>query len=301
VKLVASAVLFLTPILWASYYAVTKEALNRFEPAAFATLDVLVALPFGIAILIAWRKHITRTEVTGGVVLGVILACELLVYTFALDYTTATNAGFIPSSQGFLAILIAAVALRQRIPPPTWMAGLLCLAGVLLVILESPESGGHWRGDALLFLGTIIFTIYVFAIDRITSGDKIALWPCFGVELVTVAIIIGAVSPFFVDWSSFGQPVSTDAYVILYVGIATTVAPAAICIFFQPYVSPIYVAFIFVLEPLWAALVSTLYLGETVTTLAYVGGAMILIAALANTVHDNLSDLARPERQLARS
>ena len=67
--------LFLTPILWASYYAITKEALDRFEPAAFAALDVLVALPFGIAIVIAWRRHITRSEVTGGVILGAILAC----------------------------------------------------------------------------------------------------------------------------------------------------------------------------------------------------------------------------------
>ena len=300
-KLVASAVLFLTPILWASYYAVTKEALDRFEPAAFATLDVLVALPFGIAIVIAWRKHITRSEVIGGVILGVILASELLVYSFALDYTTATNAGFIPSSQGFLAIVISAVALRQQVPVPTWIAGLLCFAGVLLVILESPDSGGHWRGDALLFLGTFIFTAYVFAIDRIASGNKVALWPCLGVELVTVAVIIVAVSPFFVDWSSFTQPAVSDVYIILYVGVATTVAPAAICIFFQPYVSPIYVAFIFVLEPLWAALVSTLYLGETVTTLAYIGGGMILIAALANTIHDNLSDLAKPEGQLVRS
>lgn len=298
-KLVASAMLFLTPILWASYYAVTKEALDRFEPAAFATLDVLVALPFGIAIVIAWRKHITRREVVGGIILGAILACELLVYTFALDYTTATNAGFIPSSQGFLAIVIAAIVLRQRVPAPTWLAGLLCFAGVLLVILESPESGGHWRGDGLLFLGTLIFTTYVFAIDRIVSDKKVALWPCFGIELVTVAAIIGAVSPVFVDWSTFSQPATSDVYVLLYVGIATTVAPAAICIFFQPYVSPIYVAFIFVLEPLWAALVSTLYLGETVTTLAYVGGGMILIAALANTIHDNLSGLVKPERQPA--
>ena len=298
-KLVASAVLFLTPILWASYYAVTKEALDRFEPAAFATLDVLVALPFGIAIVIAWRKHLDRATVMGGIVLGALLACELLVYSFALDYTTATNAGFIPSSQGFLAIVIAAFALRQRVPVPTWIAGILCLTGVLLVVLESPSSGGHWRGDALLFLGTFIFTAYVFAIDRIASGRKVALWPCFGVELVTVAVIIGAVSPFFVDWSTFAQPATSDVYVILYVGIATTVAPAAICIFFQPYVSPIYVAFIFVLEPLWAALVSTLYLGETVTTLAYVGGGMILIAAAANTIHDNLS--AEPEAQLAGS
>ena len=288
-KLVASAVLFLTPILWASYYAVTKEALQRFEPVVFATLDVLVALPFGVAIVIFWRKHIDRATMIGGMVLGALLACELLVYSFALNYTTATNAGFIPSTQGFLAIIIAAFALRQRIAAPTWIAGLVCLMGALLVVLESPNSGGHWGGDALIFLGTFIFTAYVFAVDRIASGNKIPLWPCFGVQLVTVAVIIGAVSPFFVDWSEFSQPATADVYIILYVGIATTVAPAAICIFFQPYVSPVYVAFIFVLEPLWSALVSTLYLGETVTTLAYVGGGMILIAALANTIHDNLS------------
>ena len=300
-RLVASVVLFLTPVLWASYYAVTKEALDRFEPAAFAALDVLVALPFGIAILVAWRRHIDRATLIGGVVLGTILAGELLAYTFALNYTTATNAGFIPSTQGFVAILIASVVLRHKIPVPTWLAGLLCLAGALLVVMESPNSGGHWGGDALVFLGAFIFTIYIFAVDRVVKGGQVALWPCFGVELVTVAVIVCAVSPIFVDWGSFTAPAVSDYYVILYVGIATTVLPTAICIFFQPYVSPVYVAFIFVLEPLWSALVCNLYLGETVTTLAYLGGGLILIAALANTVFDNIRAIGRPERQLAGS
>jgi drug/metabolite transporter (DMT)-like permease len=51
----------------------------------------------------------------------------------------------------------------------------------------------------------------------------------------------------------------------------------------QKRVSPVSVAFIYVFEPIWSALLARLYLGETLTLRGYVGGALIVSGALMHT------------------
>lgn len=282
----AACLLFLNPILWASYFAVTKEALERFDPAVFATLDVLVALPFGILILAFTWKRLNRKVVFAGTVLGCFFAAEILTEMYALDHTTATNAGFLPSLQGFLAILIAYLVLRRRVSSVNWLAGVLSLAGAVILLVESPKAGGHWYGDLLALLAMVIFTVHVFAIDKLTSDRSLGLLPCFGVELVVAAVIVSFGSLFLADWQSFTLPGGRDVLIILYVGVITTVLPTAIAIFFQSYVSPVYVIFIYMIEPLWMALIAFLYIGETLTALGYLGGGLIVFGAIMNTLRD---------------
>lgn len=282
----AACLLFLNPILWASYFAVTKEALDRFDPAVFATLDVLVALPFGIVILAFTWKQLNRKVLIAGTVLGCFFSAEMLTEMYALDYTTATNAGFLPSLQGFLAILIAVLVLRRSVSASNWFAGFLSLAGAVILLIESPKTGGHWFGDMLALLAMVIFTVHVFAIDKFTSDRSLGLLPCFGVELVVAALIISIGSLFLADWQSFTPPVGRDLLIIFYVGAVTTVLPMAIAIFFQPYVSPVYVIFIYMIEPLWMALIAFLYIGETLTAIGYFGGGLIVFGAIVNTLRD---------------
>ena len=71
---VAALVFLLNPILWASYYAVIKGALDRFEPAVFAALDMLVVLPCGLVVMVATRSRINAKVVGVGVFLGSMLA-----------------------------------------------------------------------------------------------------------------------------------------------------------------------------------------------------------------------------------
>ena len=282
----AAFILFLNPILWASYFAVTKDALDRFDPAVFATLDTLVALPFGIVILAFTWKQLNRRVLIAGFVLGCFFSAETLTEMYALDYTTATNAGLIPGLEGVLAILITVLVLRRSVSNANWLAAILSLVGVAILLAESPKTGGHWFGDLLALLAMVIFTLHVFAIDKLTSDKTLRLLPCFGVELVVAALITGSGSLLLADWQSFTPPDDHDSLILLYVGVVTTVLPAAIAIFFQPYVSPVYVIFVYMIEPLWVVLIAFIYLGETLTVLGYFGGGLIVFGAFMNMLFD---------------
>ena len=276
----------LNPILWASYFAVTREALDRFDPAVFATLDMMAALPFGLAILAFTWKRLNRQALYAGAVLGCFHAGETLLEMYALDHTTATNTGVIANLQGIVAIFIAVVILGRRVGPSTGLAGLLSLAGVAILMLESAEAGGHWYGDVLAILAMVVFTVHIFAIDHFTADAKLSIVCCLGVEQVVAALVTGAGSTVLADWSTFTMPGQSDTLIIFYLAVFTGLLPSAIALFFQPYVSPVYVVFVYLIEPLWVALIAFLYIGETLTPIGYMGGGLIIVGALINTLFD---------------
>ncbi len=285
-KSLAAFLFFLNPILWASYFAVTREALDRYEPAVFATLDMMAALPFGLAILALTWKRLNRKALFAGFVLGCFHASETLLEMYALDHTTATNTGVVANLQGIVAIFIAVVILGRRVGPPTWFAGLLSLAGVAILMLESAKAGGHWYGDVLAILAMVLFTIHIFAIDHFTSDTKLSIVCCLGVEQVVAALVAGAGSTVLADWSSFSMPGQSDMLIIFYIAVFTGLLPSAIALFFQPYVSPVFVVFVYMIEPLWVALIAFLYIGETLTMVGYLGGGLVVLGAVINTLFD---------------
>src|SRR5579885_3807224 len=93
--------------------------------------------PAGLLIVLCSWKHISRTVVKRGVLLGSTLCLALFTIAIALKYTTATSTAFFPALNGFVAALIAWALFRESMRGATWLAGLLSLAGAALLIFTS--------------------------------------------------------------------------------------------------------------------------------------------------------------------
>ena len=206
--------------------------------------------------------------------------------TLALKHTTATNTAFFPSLNGIIAALIAWGVLRSRIRRATWIAGGISSAGALLLIFESPQQGGHWGGDLIALLAAFLYTCYIFSVDHEVHRKDVAPWPLFGVELVTMVVLTALGAALFGDWSAVKPELPRDALVILYIGFGTTFLPTAISIFMQKYTAPVTVAFIYVFEPVWSALLARAYLGEELALRGYLGGALIVCGAFLHTWYE---------------
>lgn len=283
-KKFATMLFLLNTILWATYYAISKEALQRIDPIIFSFLELSILVPAALCILFFTRKRITREVLRRGVILGMWLGAAVFTTTIALKYTTATNTAFFPSLNGFLAALIAWVVLRQRISRGTWLAGVISVIGACLMIFESPTAGHWWGGDGIAFLGAFFYTCYLFRVDHDAGLEEdIARLPLFAVELLTMAVLGTIAALIFGDWHAFHPALPKDIWVVVYIGFATTFLPTIIATFMQRYVSPVTTSFIYILEPIWSALAAALYLGEVLGFRSYLGGACIIIGAVLNT------------------
>lgn len=286
-KTIAFACFVLNTVLWATFYVVSKEALTRIDPFVYTALEAGSTLPAAaLILLIAWRRDraaFTRPLLKRGVRLGAVLAATVLSSTLALKHTTATNTAFFPSLNGVIAALIAWGLLGRRIKRATWIAGGISSAGALLLIFERPPQGGHWGGDLIALLAAFLYTCYIFSVDREVHREDLAPWPLFGLELVTLVVLTALGSALFGDWSAVKPELPRDALVILYIGFGTTFLPTAISLFMQRYTAPVTVAFIYIFEPVWSALLAWAYLGEALTLRGYLGGALLVFSALFHT------------------
>lgn len=279
-KLIAGSAFLLNTVLFATYYAVTKEALSRIDPIIFTFFEMVSLAPAGLLIVLCSWKQLTRAVVKRGIVLGSVLCLALFTIAIALKYTTATSTAFFPALNGFVAALIAWALFREPLKGATWLAGVLSLAGAALLILTS--SMGNVRGTLIAFLGGLFYTGYIFLCDH-EQKDEQAQWPLFGIELLTTALWANLVALLFGDWQAVHAVLPKDIWVVLYVSVVCTFIPTLITVLLQKYISPVTVSFIYILEPVLGAVVANLYLGEVLPVQGYLGGALVVLGALINT------------------
>jgi drug/metabolite transporter (DMT)-like permease len=204
----------------------------------------------------------------------------LFTIAIALKYTSATGTAFFPALNGFLAAFAAWVFLRQPITKATWFAGLLSVVGAAMLIINSPMGGA--RGALIAFLGGLFFTGYVFLAEH-EQKDESEHWPLFGIELLTMAVWANLLVLLFGDWQSVHPSLPKDIWVILYVAGACTFLPTLITVLMQKHISAVTVSFIYILEPVLGAIVSNIYLHETLPLDAYIGGGLIVVGAIVHT------------------
>lgn len=294
-KVAAIFAFMLNTVLFATYYSVSKEALQRIDPIIFSYFEMMSLVPAALCILILSRRQITRAVVRRGVVLGSSLCLALFTIGIALKYTSATSTAFFPSLNGFLAAFIAWIFLRQPIAKATWFAGLLSIAGAALLILNA-EMGGI-RGSLIAFLGGLFFTFYVFLSDQ-EQKEKMPPWPLFGIELLTMALWANLVVLLFGDWQAVHPALPKDIWVVLYVAGACTFLPTLIAAVMQKYLSAVTVSFIYILEPVLGAVMASFYLREQLALPAYLGGGLVVVGAIIHTWGARPTSEQRPEQRL---
>lgn len=279
-KILAGSGFFLNTLLFATYYAVTKEALSRIDPIIFTFFEMVSLVPVALLIILCTWKTITREVIKRGILLGSTLCLALFTIAIALKYTTATSTAFFPALNGFVAAIIAWTLFRQPMKGSTWLAGLLSLSGAALLIFSS--SLGNLRGTLIAFLGGLFYICYIFLCDR-EQKDEQSRWSLFGIELLTTAVWANLVALLFGDWQASHPALPKDIEVVLYVSAACTFVPVLITVLLQKYISPVTVSFIYILEPVLGAGIAYFYLSETLPLAGYIGGGLVVLGAVINT------------------
>ena len=279
-KVVAGLAFLLNTLLFGSYYSVAKEALARIDPIVFTFFVMMTLVPPAICIIaFSWRQ-MNREAVKSGFLLGSCLCLGLFTLAVALKYNSATGTAFFPSLNGLLAAICTWIFLRQPITKSTWFAGLVSVSGAVLLMLNASIGGA--RGALIAFIGGLFCTFYVFLADHEQKGQA-AYWPLFGVELLTMGLWGSLIALLFGDWHVVHFSLPKDVWVVLYIGLGTTLLPTIFTVWLQKYISPITVSFIYILEPILGAVVAFLYLHEVLPLDGYIGGFLVVAGVLIHT------------------
>ena len=270
----ADLALLTATLLWGTSFVAVKSALSDATPFAF------IAVRFGIAALALapgtrFRPGPDRAELWGGLLLGTLVAVGFISQTAGLVITTPARSAFIVAVSSIVAPVIALALLGQR---PSWLtAAALALAMLGIYLLTAPDAGGLNRGDLLTLICAACFggqIVAVTALSRRHDARRLVFWQ-IGATALLGALAAGVLEHPHIRWTP--RFVGALGYTVLFA--------STICFLLQMsaqrHMSSARAALIFCFEPLFAALTSWLVLGERLSLVQWLGGALILVGMLA--------------------
>jgi len=183
--------------------------------------------------------------------------------------------------------------------PQKWLAALLCISGVGILELYDPTGSGAIDvgfGDVLALLQAVGFGTSFFLTERMMRGQPDQALPITAVQ-VSVSSLVCMVWCLGDGW--IGQP-GTEAYSLPNLFFEPTLVMAAGAVAWTGFittalnrvgetlslgkVSSAEASVILATEPLWAALFAALLLSENFGANDFIGGSLIVVACLANTL-----------------
>jgi len=265
------AALVFIAIVWGCCFTLIKQTLTLVSPLVFLAIRFLLAS----ALVLPWFRGLSRRELVGGLVLGVLFWGGFVFQTVGLQYTTPSRSGFITGlSTPF--VPIAYFMVYRRAPGlRTTLAVLVTGVGMYLLTRPGGMSGGINLGDLLTLGCAVLFAFQIVAVGHYA----VAVRPerLLAIELGLTGVLSALVAPALETPRLAVVPGALVALAFLSVTAAVTFY---LQLGAQKVVSPALTAIIFTLEALAAAVTSWVVLGETLTPGQWLGGMLILGGAV---------------------
>jgi len=265
----ADALLLAATAIWGVSFVAVKAALAYATPLAF------VAVRFALAALALapgtrFSPRPSHGELRGALLLTGLIAVGFATQNIGLVYTTPSRSAFIVAISAVLAPPIAFLGLGQR---TRWLTvGALALAGVGVYLLTAPDAGGLNRGDLWTLVTAVVFGAQIVAVRELAVrfDARRLVWLQSAGTALAVGLAALLLETSRIRW--------TPAFTGLLVYCA--VFPTAVALLWQMraqrHMSSARAALVFCFEPLFAAITSWAVLGERLSAIQWLGGALIL-------------------------
>ena len=169
-------------LIWGIGFVVMKDTLNSVP--VFTLLGLRFSIGLGMMSLLFYRhwRHVSRSCLIHGLILGGLEFAAYAVQTFGLTETTPGYNAFLTAVYCVLVPFVDWLIFRRRPLFRNWFAGLICICGIGLIALDRQLRIG--RGDALSLLSGVLYAFQVTCLSVYArEDDPIQL------TLITFAIV----------------------------------------------------------------------------------------------------------------
>ena len=224
-----------------------------------------------VCILFAFAKA-TRQKVkfTPGTIAGAcIVACSTTLYTAATKLTTAANAILLQFTSPIWVILFMWLIFKEKPRKMDIVTSVIVFCGIGCFFLDGLGSG-DMLGNVLAVLAGICYG-WIFMLNKIPGGDPLSS-TLLGHGL---AAIVGF--PALLQETQFDSRTLTAAVImgVFQLGIAYVFLTVGI-----KYAPPVSASLVTGIEPILNPLMVALVVGETITGLSLVGGAIVFVTIM---------------------
>jgi len=266
----ADLLLITAAAVWGVSFVVVKEALASASPLLFLgvrfSIATIVLAPF-----VNLRGGFSRAELRAGAVLTALLASGFATQAYGLQYTTPARSAFIVAMSSVLAPFIALVLLKHRTGLMVVLA--LVIAGAGIYFLTAPDEGGLNRGDLWTLVTSVVFGGHIVAVSEFSKRFDARRLVWLQLPGTAIATLIAAL---LLEHLRFDWSLSLGA-ALLFLAVMSTAVALVWQMRAQREMSSARASLIFCFEPVFAALTSWLFWGETFSAAQGMGAGLILV------------------------
>lgn len=248
--------------------------------------QILVYRSFSLALIVlvfaCVRRRVSPLEFLRSidrwsVFVGALLGLAFSFYVYALLNTSIASALFLLSSSPIFAAILAWVVLNERPGNMTYIALLLAIAGVGVMVFDGFDTGGT-TGNLFALFSSLCFAGMLVTIRRLRREEPLGGTFLGGVfaMLLNVVLVLAFGSGFAISHWDLGLSLFMGAFTIG-LGIACVTLAAG---HLPSSEVSILVLLESVLGPVWV----WLFVGEAASIQVLIGGAIVLLAVVLQTI-----------------
>ena len=280
-RVLSTLLLLVAVVIWGSTYVVTKAGVEAVPPMLFALLRYCVAslLLLAVALYRGGTARLPRPAPWGTLVLMGLTGVALYYIGFnvALTYVSASQGALVQSSIPAITAILAVAWLRERVPPRRLLGIALAVGGVVLIVARSaPDDSARapLLGSLLMLGSVIVWGTYTVLAKRVTDADPVAVTAA--ISVIGTAMLVPAA---LIETARAGTPAISGAtwMRIAYLGAFPSAASYLLYNRALRDLDASQVGAFTNLSPVIGAVSGVLFLGETLTPFAVLGGAIVLV------------------------
>lgn len=214
-----------------------------------------------------------KSLIIGGVICGIVLFVASALQQIGIVYTTVGKAGFITALY-IIIVPILGIFFKNKVQGQVWISVVIAIIGLYLLCINENLSVN--KGDFLIFLCSIIFSIHILVIDHfspIVDGVKMSCIQFFVCGILSFIPMVLFENPQIINILNAYSP-------ILYAGIMSSGVAYTLQIVGQKYTSPVLASLILSLESVFAALSGWVILKEVFSGKEIIGCILVFSAII---------------------
>ncbi len=266
--------LLATAIFWGGSYLAAKDLTEHASVNSILAFRFTAAAVIMTLIVLARGNKFSRADWLLGALYGVAVGTIMQIETNGIKLTSATNAGLIISLTIIFTPILESLWSRSWLPRKFFIAAVGAIVGVALLV-----SGNGFKepniGDALMLGAAILRAITTTAQGKLAEGRKVSSFNVTVVQLTVCGLsylaldfggTVKLVNEFETQqWLNMAFLVllcTVFGFVALQYGILRT--------------SPSRASLLLSTEPIWAVLTATVFGGEQLFFVGFIGAALII-------------------------
>lgn len=276
--------LLLTAFIWGSAFVAQSVGMGYLGPFTFNSIRSIMGGIALLPVIFVQRRKADRpgevrstgnrkTLIIGGLCCGMALAAASSLQQIGIMYTTAGKAGFITALY-ILIVPVMGMFLGKRAGIRVWIGVALAVAGMYFLCIT--EGFTISRGDVLVFLCAVIFSVHILIIDYFAPKvDGV----CLSCIQFFVSGILCAVPMLAAEQPQINRIL--EAWVpLVYAGVLSSGVGYTLQIIAQKKTDPTVACLLLSLESVFSALTGWVILGEQMSARELFGCALMFTAVI---------------------